>query len=266
MTARRVQHQTRQSLLAELPLLDAVTLSEDWALSAALAAHWRLLAKQLGRKPSDWFDEKGERMYAAVLWVNTRFDVARPVREDDRIAMTTAITSLRKPHALSETRFVVDGTERAHISALTCFVKRSHAGSNRKLSKVRNVWRTPDQNGARIEDVLDRHHQHKTLEAPMTAVEPYCVNRARDFNAADLFYFRNYIRIAKATEWQHDAGQPPESMTRECWFFGNVDDGERLSVGFGRHDGAGVVSITDDDGQRLFLSSLRLTQGVGMNL
>jgi probable biosynthetic protein (TIGR04098 family) len=264
MSGRRVQHRTTRTLLAELPLLDAVTLSEEWALAAALAAHWRLLARQLGRKPSDWFDEKGDRMYAAVLWVKTRFDLARPVREDDRIAMTTAITALRKPHALSETTFVVDGTERAQISALTCFVKRSHAGSNRKLSKVRNVWVTPDQDGARIEDVLDRHHQFKALEAPAAAVEPYCVNRARDFNAADLFYFRNYVRIAKATEWHHSAGQSQESMTRECWFFGNVDDAQRLSVGFGGRDGADVVSITADDGQRLFLSSVRLTTAAGV--
>lgn len=264
MSARKLQHRTTQTLLAELPLLDAVTLSEDWALAAALAAHWRLLAKQLGRKPSDWFDEKGERMYAAVLWVKTRFDLARPVREDDRIAMTTAITALRKPHALSETSFVVDGTKRAHISALTCFVKRSHAGSNRKLSKVRNVWGAPDQDGARIEDVLDRHHQCKTVDAPVIAVEPYCVNRARDFNAADLFYFRNYVRIAKATEWHHSASQAPESMTRECWFFGNVDDRQVLSVCFGGHDGADVVSIIADDGQRLFLSLVRLTTAAGM--
>ena len=86
---------------AGLPQLDIHTLSEDWALATALENHWIILAQSMGLKPSDWIDSQGDRMYGAVMYLSTDFDLEDTLKEDDAFAAETEFLSIRKPHALS---------------------------------------------------------------------------------------------------------------------------------------------------------------------
>ena len=246
---------TLRHVIAGLPQLDIHTLSEDWALAAALESTWVLLSESLGLKPSRWLDAQGERMYGAVMALATRFDLVDVIREDDEIAAETEILAIRKPHAWAVTRFSVGGSVKAEVWLLTSFIKRHSKGSNKKFSKVRDLWRVEDVNGTVIDDLLDRHHTEKTAEIDAAPAMDYEVNRIQDFNTADFLYFKNFVRIAKAAEWRANRGQPVRlNATRECFYFGNVEDGEIMQARVGRAGDSTQTVLDDVNGRRLFLS------------
>jgi probable biosynthetic protein (TIGR04098 family) len=240
---------------AGLPQLDIHTLSEDWALATALENHWIVLARSMGLKPSDWLDSQGDRMYGAVIHLTTAFDLDNPLREDDAFAAETAFLAIRKPHALSATRYTVDGQVKAEVRILSSFIKRKVRGSNKKFAKVRDIWTVGDFEGEMIDAALDRHHAMKTQAADLALAMEYEVNRIQDFNTADFLYFKNFIRISKAAEWRQNRGNPTRlNSTREVWYFGNVEDGETVQAHVGRAGDACTTELTDTEGRRLFLS------------
>lgn len=244
----------RSTHLAGLPQLDIHTLSEDWALATALQAHWAILAREIGLPPGRWFDSGGDRMYGAVVALSTDFDLGRPVVEDDEVEAVTEVLSVRRPHALSLTRYSVAGETRAEVRLLTSFVKRSASGSNKKFAKVRELWHAEDRDPAAIDALLDRHHRAKaTPDGPLAMSHE--VNRIRDFNTADFMYFKTFVAIAKAAEWRENRGRPARlNAHREAWFFGNVEDGEEVRVHVGR-DGDQVATTLRDPSGRLLLAS-----------
>jgi probable biosynthetic protein (TIGR04098 family) len=244
-----------RSFIAGLPQLDIHTLSEDWALGAALEGHWALLAESLGLRPSQWFDTQGERMYGAVIALRTRFDLADVIREDDVVTVETAITSIRKPHSLSLTRFLVNGVSKAEVSLLTSFIKRNQQGSNKKFSKVRDLWTAEDFDGSLVDALLETHHLAKSEAITGTPAMQHEVNRIADFNTADFLYFKNFVRISKAAEWRQNRAQPTRlNRERDCFYFGNVDDGDIIEAHVGRDGDAVQTWLVAEDGRRLFLS------------
>lgn len=102
-----------------LPQLDIHTLSEDWMLAAGLEVHWNILAQSLGKLPSQWIDAQGSRMYAAVIWLQTDFDLEDTIKEDEHVSVETSFISVRKPHALSLSTFHASGKEKARLKILT---------------------------------------------------------------------------------------------------------------------------------------------------
>lgn len=241
--------------LAGMPQLDIHSLSEDWALATAVQGHWNLLAESVGLPPSRWFDTHGDRMYGAVIALWTRFDLDEPVREDDIFAAQTELTAIRKPHALSVTRFVVEDVLRAEVRVLTSFVKRTQRGSNKKFAKVRDLWEAPDMAGEFVDAELERHHLLKSQAGNGPLVMTYEVNRIQDFNAADLMYFKNFVRIAKAAEWRQNRGAPVRlGATRQAWYYGNVEDGDEISVFVARDGDEVETTIRDAEGRLLLLS------------
>ncbi|MGB0410084.1 MAG: LnmK family bifunctional acyltransferase/decarboxylase, partial [Pikeienuella sp.] len=251
---------TVSSFVAGLPQLDVVTLSEDWALATALENHWRLLADSMGLRPSEWLDRQGDRMYGAVIQLSTSFDLTNVMREDDAFDAETTFLSIRKPHALSSTKFVVDGVAKAEVRLLTSFIKRQVAGSNKKFSKVRDIWTADDFAGELVDDLLDQHHAMKSEPDRGEDAMVYEANRIQDFNTADFMYFKNYVRIAKAAEWRAAraavaAGEPTHlNETRDCFFYGNVDDGQNVTSKVFTDGETYQTSHHSDDGRRIFLT------------
>ena len=243
------------NFVAGLPQLDIHTLSEDWALATALENHWIVLARSMGLKPSDWLDSQGDRMYGAVIYLSTGFDLENPLREDDAFAAETEFLSIRKPHALSSTRFTVDGHTKAEVRILSSFIKRKVKGSNKKFAKVRDIWTAEDVNIELIDAELDRHHAMKTHPADAPVALDYEVNRIQDFNTADFLYFKNFVRISKAAEWKQNRGNPVRlNSRRDCWYFGNVEDGDHVLAHVAREGSECTTMLSDLDSRRLFLS------------
>ena len=77
----------------------------------------------------------------------------------------------------------------------------------------------------------------------------------QDFNTADFLYFKNFVRIAKAAEWRVNRGLLTRlNAERECFYFGNVEDGEDIHALVGRSNNDVATVLEDKDGRRLFLS------------
>ena len=245
-----------RTFVAGLPHLDVHTLSEDWALATGLESHWMLMADSLALRPSQWIDSHGDRMYGAVISLQTSFDLDDTIAEDDTFLAETELVSIRKPHALSSTRYTVNGKARAEVRLLTSFIKRSERGSNKKFSKVRDLWKAEDVNGEMIDQALTRHHEAKSEAAGGPLAMVYEVNRIQDFNTADFLYFKNFVRIAKAAEWRGNRGQPARlNSARECFYFGNVEDGDSVMAHVERSGDRARTVLLAEDGRRLFLSN-----------
>lgn len=243
------------SVTLGLPQLDVYTLSEDWALAAALEQVWILLAHSMGRKPSDWIDAKGDRMYGAVMALETWFDLDDPFREDDEVTIDSDLLSIRKPHAWGEVRFSTAGKVKGGVRILTSFIKRREAGSNKRFSKVRDIWTADDFNGDIVDDLLVKHHEAKSIACNGKPAMDYEVNRIQDFNTADFLYFKNFVRISKAAEWRENRADPTRlNSHRFCYYFGNVEDGDTMRASVERWGDDLTTELTDTDGRRLFLS------------
>ncbi|MEQ6202772.1 LnmK family bifunctional acyltransferase/decarboxylase [Sulfitobacter sp. HNIBRBA2951] len=241
--------------LAGLPELDIHTISEDWALTASLKAHWSLIAQDMGLPPSRWLDTGGDRMYSAVMYLRTWFDLDAPVGEDDTIQSHTSLVAKKSPHSLAVTKYTVNGELRGEAEFLTSLIKRQTRGSNKKFAKVRGIWTTPDYNTEAIDTLLDQHHAKKLTAATGSPDLVHQVNRIRDFNAADFLYFKNFVVIAKAAEWAQNRAAPPRlNATRNAWFFGNVEDGDDIHAHVARDGDAFATTLTDADGRLLFCS------------
>jgi probable biosynthetic protein, Pnap_2097 family len=240
---------------AGLPQLDIHTLSEDWALATALENHWIILAQSMNLRPSEWLDSQGDRMYGAVIYLSTDFDLEDTIKEDDAIEAESEFLSIRKPHALSTTRFKVGGKTKAEIRILSSFIKRKVKGSNKKFAKVRDIWTAEDFNGELVDVEIDRHFATKSAELQTAPAMEYEVNRIQDFNTADFLYFKNFVRISKAAEWRQNRGNPVRlNQHRDCWYFGNVDDGDTIFAQVGRDGDVCATLLSDKDGRRLFVS------------
>lgn len=238
-----------------MPQLDVYTLSEDWALATSVEQVWILLAHSMECKPSDWIDAKGDRMYCAVMALDIWFDLDDPFQEDDDVTIETEFLSIRKPHAWCEVRFSTGGRVKGCVRALTSFIKRDEAGSNKRFSKVRDIWTADDFNSDIVDNLLIQHHEAKTVLCDCKSVLDYEVNRIQDFNTADFLYFKNFVRISKAAEWRENrAGQTRLNSHRLCYYFGNVEDGETIRASVDRRGDDLTTELTDTDGKRLFLS------------
>ncbi|MFN4159525.1 MAG: LnmK family bifunctional acyltransferase/decarboxylase [Gemmobacter sp.] len=241
----------RSTHVAGLPHLDADTLSEEWALTQSLGLHWQLLARSLGVQPSDWRDSTGERVYAAVLWLTFRIDPQAPMVEDDRFVMRTRLAAIRKPYALSRTRIGWGRGTGAEVGLLTGFVRRHQHGTNKKFATVRDIWTDRDHHAHHVETLLDRHHAARSAPLPQGPAGRHRVNRLVDFNAAGLFYFRNFVRLARMAEGAVSSAPP---VQREAWFFGNADHAQQLDLHLQPRDEGLDTAVLAEDGRCLFRS------------
>lgn len=249
----------RRDFTAGLPHLDIHTLAEEWALAFAMEGIWSLLAASLGTPPSLWRDAQGVRMYNAVMALETRTDLAQPVCEDDLVTTETTLTAIRKPHAIGVTRFLVGGTVRLEVRLLTSFIRRDTAGSNKKFSKVRDIWQAEDRDPEAVNSWLEAHHAAKATPLPETHALTHEVNRLQDFNAADFLYFKNFVRIARAAEWRHGRGGAPQlAASRQAFYYGNVEDGEEIAAVIAARAGQTCTALCDPAGRGLFLSFARM--------
>lgn len=245
----------KRQFTAGLPQLDIHTLAEDWALAYALEGTWALLAESLGKPPAQWLDGAGVRMYGAVMALEIRSDLENPVLEDDLVATETSLEAIRKPHAIGVTRFLVGGVMRMEVRLLTSFIRRDAAGSNKKFSKVRDIWQAADLAPGAVDDWLDAHHAAKTTPVPETLAMMHEVNRLQDFNTADFMYFKNFVRIARAAEWRHGRGATPRlAAHRRAFYYGNVEDGDAVQARIGASEGLIQTFLRGPDDRMLFLS------------
>jgi probable biosynthetic protein (TIGR04098 family) len=256
------------TVIAGLPSLDVYTLSETWALGEALHALWARIGASLGLPPSRWLDDDGRRIYAAVMALSTETDLDYPVAEDAQITADTRMVAVRKPHAIGETVFSADGRPVMTVRLLTSLVRRDTAGSNKKLSKVRTLWQAPDLDAAAVDGWLAQHHAMKDQRlAEAAPVLRHEANRLADFNAADLFYFRNFVHLARAAEWKEARGtaNPPMAARRDVFFYGNLDDGDEMVARVARDGDTCRTELARADGGFLCLSVSR-TQPVTMQV
>ena len=243
---------------AGMPQLDVHTLMEDWSLSAAAEQHWGLLARSLGATPSNWLDNKGQRMYGAMTYASTWFDLQNPVLEDDDVTVESAFLGIRKPHAKVRTEFKVKGETRVAVETLSVFVKRDVPGDNKKFSKVRDVWTEDDFAPEQVDDTLGAHHELKSRPDAGNVVHEVEVVRFPDFNNADLMYYKNYVRLARTAEWKEMRGRDIRLPAfREAYFYGNANDGEEVESRVHADGDELITSHFLKGGRRIFLSIAR---------
>lgn len=244
-----------------MPHLGFFSLSESFANAQAVDNHWRCLGDILGKSPSNWYDETGDRIYAAVLHLQMQRDLDHPVEEDDTVVVETNLTAARRPYSMCETVYKVNARVIHKVTTLCVLVKRDTIGTNKKFAKVRSFWGGEDLHPDEIDALLERHSLLKDGEKHGEWVVDHKVNRSVDFNAADLFYFRNFVQFALHNEWeQQDRSAPQLAARRDCWFYGNVDDGDTFqTLNVNTHGEVIETLIRKADDQLLFRSFAQMS-------
>jgi probable biosynthetic protein (TIGR04099 family) len=231
VTPARAQSR-RTSVVLGMPQLDACGLSENWLQKTCGERHWQALANLVGRRPADWRDPDGDRVYAAFSYLHlsaARLDAAR---EDQRLTIDTQLRAIGRAQAHSRHRLWTQGHGIATLDLLSSFVARETDGSNRKVRRIDGLLRasSPDAESITLQ------HRARTLraawragaEGPSLIVQP-CPRH--DFNGAGLLYFASFGAWTDRALWQWGLLTPQLHVReRECAFLGNADPGEAMCV------------------------------------
>jgi probable biosynthetic protein (TIGR04099 family) len=225
---------SRRSVLLGMPQLDACGLSENWLQKTCGDRHWQALATLVGRRPADWRDARGDRVYAAFGYLRLSDARLEAAQEDQRLVIDTRLGVAGRAQVHSRHRLSTQRRGIATLDLLSSFVARESSGSNRKVRRIEGLLPAggPDADAAstqqRARTLRAAWHAGCNAEGPSLVVHP-CPRH--DFNGAGLLYFASFGAWVDRALWQWGLLTPQLRIReRECAFLGNADAGEAMCV------------------------------------
>ncbi|MGM9486569.1 Pnap_2097 family protein [Ideonella sp. YS5] len=225
---------SRTSLLLGMPQLDACGLSENWLQKTCGDRHWQALARLIGRRPADWRDTRGNRVYAAFGYLRLSHARLETAQEGRRLAIATELQAAGRSQVHSRHRLSTQGRPIGVLDLLSSFVAREASCSNRKVRRIEGLLPVVDPDA----DAAATQQRARALRASLdVAAEPglpaLVVHPCprHDFNGAGLLYFASFGAWVDRALWQWGRLTPGLRVReRECAFLGNADPGEAMRV------------------------------------
>lgn len=259
-TARAAGHTqtpgaSRTLYVAGMPELAFAGLSEQWLLRTCGQLHWNGLAQQAGLASPNFFDDEGQKSYAAFTAIRVREARLEEVGEHQRFAIEADVKRIARARHFGVFRVFTPESAIASVEMISTFVRREHGGDNRSVCRAMfgDVPQRAVPAGAgelaaqakrfRSGDWTRHGRLDRTQHAAQHVVE-YLPCPSLDFNGAHLLYFASFQSMVERAEWHwRSAPQsaPPSLLERDMAFYGNANVGERLTLSFGAryagHDG-----------------------------
>lgn len=225
-------------ILLGMPHLTPFGLSRTWLLKELGHRHWLLLAGRLGLDDADFRTPDGGEAYAAfaALKIDARLSQGRPN------AVLTIRSSL---YRVSDTRtesvhaLQVDGCEIGMVVLQSVFVARI-GQDNRSIR--RSMVRHFRAEGPAAQSLLTEDIAALRLwsgpEGPPERDMSFQPCPFEEFNGAGLLYFAEYVGLMGRAFCQWEGLAAVERLDRplSVLFSGNINQGEKLRVGFYRSD------------------------------
>ena len=251
----RAQGTSRTQYVAGMPELAFAGLSEQWLLRTCGQLHWNALAQQAGLASPDFYDDEGQKSYAAFTAIRVCEARLEEVGEHQRFAIEADVQRIALArHFGAYSVFTPEGAI-ARIEMISTFVRREHSGDNRSVCRARFGSAPQRATPAAATELAaqakrfrtgdwTRHGRLDRAEHAAQHVIEYLPCPSLDFNGAHLLYFASFQSMVERAEWHwrsasHSA--PPCLVERSMAFYGNANVGDRLTLSFGAryagHDG-----------------------------
>ncbi|HEY4804476.1 MAG TPA: Pnap_2097 family protein [Paraburkholderia sp.] len=247
----QTQGTSRTAYVAGMPELAFAGLSEQWLLRTCGQLHWNALAEQAGLASPDFYDDEGQKSYAAFTAIRVREARLEEVGEHQRFAIEANVQRIARARHFGVFRVFTPEGAIASIEMISTFVRRERSGDNRSVCRAMFSGASPRVTPAAADLAAQakrfrtgewtRHGRLDRAEHAAQHVVEYLPCPSLDFNGAQLLYFASFQSMVERAEWHwrsasHSA--PPYLVERDMAFYGNANVGDRLTLSFGaRHTG-----------------------------
>ncbi|SDD62552.1 Pnap_2097 family protein [Paraburkholderia lycopersici] len=247
----QTQGTSRTQYVAGMPELAFAGLSEQWLLRTCGQLHWNALAQQAGLASPDFYDDEGQKSYAAFTAIRVREARLDEVGEHQRFAIEADVQRIARARHFGVFRVFTPESAIASVEMISTFVRRERRGDNRSVCKAmfggapqRATPAAADLAALakrfRTRDWTRHGHLDRAAHATQHVVE-YLPCPSLDFNGARLLYFASFQSMVERAEWHWRStsqSAPPCLVERDMAFYGNANVGDRLTLTFGaRHTG-----------------------------
>ncbi|HEY0234286.1 MAG TPA: Pnap_2097 family protein [Afipia sp.] len=224
-----------------MPHLSLTGLSENWLLKECGHRHWFLLAEAAGTSVPDFRDAVGDQAYAVFRAVAIRDAKFNEVIENDDLHFTSKLSRISRTQFVSLHYLFCRGRKIGEIEMISSFVKRTIAGVNRSVARVElNAFPFVGEvassalaevaggfwNGSWIEH--RGFGRSQSGDKSQLVVRP---NPSLDFNGAGFLYFSSFQSLIDRAEWETlDTSSSLTTASREIFYYGNIEPGERVVI------------------------------------
>lgn len=232
------------SYLLGMPQLCLNGLSESWLLKELGHRHWMMLARLAGQSAPSFVDERGAPVYAAFCALSIRDAGFGAARENDHLVIHSKLRRLSRTQVLSHHRLTLSNRGVGVVEMVSAFVRRGAEGGNHKVSRFavpglppaapagENHWlagRAAAFRAGRAESHMG-FSINQVRQGATTSFDP-CPTQ--DFNGAGLLYFSSFISFVDRAEWAfcREKAFNATIRRRDVFYSGNLDPGEKLTVG-----------------------------------
>lgn len=260
---------SRNHYVAGMPELAFTGLSEQWLLRTCGQLHWTALAAQARLAVPDFYDDEGQKSYAAFTAIKVSEARLEDIAENQRFAIEASVQRVPGARHFGQYRVFTPEAAIACVEMMSTFVRREQRGDNHSVSRAMFAGGAPRQMPTAAAELVaqakrfraDEWSRHGRLLRDAHATEhvvDYLPCPSLDFNGANLLYFASFQSMVERAEWHWRStasSVPPTLVEREMLFYGNANVGERLKLRFG-------ARYTGHDGISHWCSILRATDGI----
>ena len=213
-----------------MPHLDIFGLSEAFILANAGDIHWSLITKMTAKTPTDWKDDRGNRVYASFVYAYTSYNRNVIVKEGSLVKIKCRALSFDMPFFLTETRYISEQSGLSvTVQLLSAFVVKKDESNRRFVRSTLPIESNPFGQ-SKLESFKKRHKEIREYECDaLIPMAIHKINPSVDFNAAKFMYFVNYSQIFKRYENPEISSSFPMS-SREIAYLSNVDPFEQIGI------------------------------------
>jgi probable biosynthetic protein (TIGR04099 family) len=260
---------SRTQYVAGMPELAFAGLSEQWLLRTCGQLHWNALAQQAGLASPDFYDDEGQKSYAAFTAIRVREARLEEVGEHQHFAIEAVVQRIALARHYGAYRVFTPEGAIASIEMISTFVRRDHSGDNRSVCRAMFGGSPQRATPAAATELAaqakrfrtgdwTRHGRLDRAEHAAQHVIECLPSPSLDFNGAHLLYFASFQSMVERAEWHWrsaSSSAPPCLVERDMAFYGNANVGDRLTLSFG-------ARYTGHDGLSHWCSIARTADGV----
>ncbi len=199
---------SRTHYRAGMPELVFTGLSEQWLLRTCGDLHWSALAQQAGMSTPDFYDQQGQKAYAAFVALRIREARLEDVTEHQRFAIESEVMRVPGVRHFGRYRVLTPEACVANVEMVSTFVRRERTSDNHSVSRAMfdsgAVKQMPAAAAALIDQAkrfrTDDWTTHGRLSRHTHAIEhqvEYLPCPSLDFNGANLLYFVSFAAMVE---------------------------------------------------------------------
>jgi len=233
--------------IAGMPQLAYLGLSENWLLKECGHRHWLGLADLNNQVLPDFYDQSGNKAYAAFTAVKITSESLSKIQENQSFEIHSEVTRVGPARYFGLHTITSRSFNCAQVTMLSTFVYRREKGNNQSVTRANLSNEPVEFNGDR--EQLDTwiafgkaarsgswlEHLGISKFYPNTRFSvTYCPCPYSDFNGANFLYFANFQNYVDKAEWAWFKDAHLWCLdNRELYFYGNINLGDTLTITLG---------------------------------